>query len=142
MTAVRAALDSIIDAPHFDTARLAPLASRPIYPAAADALESILRRGNLPSPLAVLLDRWNYRVRASRLSWAFGVRSQEEHYHDGDDFTTADLRAVAKRKDSTAERARETLAALGEIDWPKATPRARAAFVLGALVRLRLCGPP
>jgi hypothetical protein len=136
------ALDSIIDAPHFDAAQLTPLASKSVYPSTADALDSLLQRGRAHSPLVVLLDRWNHRVRASRLAWTFGVRSKSELNNGGEDFTIVDLRGIGSQSNARGWRAREALAALGEIDWPNATSRMRAAFALARLVRLHLGGAP
>jgi hypothetical protein len=139
---VRETIEAVLTAPAFDAARLASLATRARYPVAARLLDRQCRRWG--SILPILLERRSQHVRAFRLACAFGAISVPEIAAAGvmRAFTADNLRVIAACDDERGERAREALAAFGAIEWSKATPRARAAYVLQRLVRLHLGGAP
>jgi hypothetical protein len=131
---IREAVESLLTADEFDAAVIETLARREHYAHAANVLNGaaqrpyhplveILHDSRVPEPVLILrVGLWARFITNPSGSQTF----QPSHV----------TRETLRKKAACNRKARLTLAALGEIDWPSADRQCRAAFCLAELVRV------
>lgn len=132
--AVADAIERVLTARHLEAAAVPGLAARDTFADAARILRAELP-GLSADPFAILLDRNGEHLRALRLAAIFRAIKINAPTPRLELFTARDLHRLVKEGN---EHAREALACLGSIDWPKATRRERAAFALAELCAAHL----
>jgi hypothetical protein len=126
------AVDCLLSARRFHARMIALLAARLRYGEAMAILAAIVEpdRDTLNVP-GILIEAPSLDVLLWRLALRFGLRSSDTRGR-----TLAPLTLDDIRRSGTGE-SRLVLAAIGEIDWPSASRRERAAYCLNALTAFR-----